>query len=126
MALDSGLLRHRVRIEELVSPVDSFGDPLRGEQGEILDPVWTLVAPAWAAIEPLSGREFIQSAALQAEITTRIVTRFREGITAAMRFVHEKNGVDYAFYNLHGVLPDKDSGQEYITFPASQGVNNGQ
>jgi SPP1 family predicted phage head-tail adaptor len=123
--LDPGKLNHRGRFESLVSPTDSNGDPLRGEQGELLEPVWTFVARVWVAIEPLSVREFVQSAAMQSEVTTRIVARFREGLTASMRFVHEKRGVDYAVYDLHGVLPDKDSGEEYITLAASKGLNNG-
>jgi SPP1 family predicted phage head-tail adaptor len=122
---DPGRLRHRGRFESKVYPTDSHGDPLRGEQGELLDPVWTLVVRTWVAIEPLSVREFIQSAAMQSEVNTRIVARFREGLTAAMRFVHEKRGVDYAFYDLHGVLPDAESGEEYITLAASRGVNEG-
>lgn len=120
MALDAGLLRHRVRIEQLVSPVDSNGDPLRGEQGEILDPVWTLLATVWAAIEPLSAREFVQSAAMQSQVVARITIRHRSDVNAAMRVVHGSK-----LYNIEGVLADKDSGMEYLTLPCSEGVNAG-
>jgi SPP1 family predicted phage head-tail adaptor len=120
MALAAGRLRHRVRIDQLVAPVDSFGDPLRGEQGEILDPVWTELATVWAAIEPLSAREFVQSAATQSQVVARIVIRYRDDITAAMRLVHGAK-----VYNPAGLLADKDSGIEYLTIPVTQGVNDG-
>lgn len=125
MSLDPGRLKHWGRFEQKVVPSDSNGDPQRGDQGEVVEAVWTPVVATWVAIEPLSVREFIQSAAVQSEVTTRIVARFREGMNAAMRFVHVKRGVDYAVYDLHGVLPDMDSGEEYITLAASKGVNDG-
>jgi SPP1 family predicted phage head-tail adaptor len=118
--LDPGKLQHRVTIQALVSPTDSNGDPLRGEQGELLDPEWTDVATVWAAIEPLSAREFIQSSAMQSQVTARITIRARAGITPAMRAVHGSK-----VYNIEGVLPDKESGLEYLTLPCSEGVNAG-
>lgn len=128
MALDPGKLRHRVRIEELISPVDSNGDPLRGEQGELIGKVWTPIANpmVWASIEPLSVRDFIQSAVTQSEVSARIEMRYRPGLHDGMRFVHVRNGIDAAIYNPAGGLPDRDSGLEYITFPVKQGVNTGE
>jgi hypothetical protein len=29
------------------------------------------------------------------------------------------------YYNIHGVLPDKDSGRDYITMPVSEGTGDG-
>lgn len=118
--LDPGKLQHRVTIQTLVSPTDSSGDPQRGEQGELIDPEWTDVATVWAAIEPLSAREFVQSAAMQSQVVARITIRQRAGITAAMRVVHGSK-----VYNVEGVLSDKESGLEYLTLPCSEGVNAG-
>lgn len=73
----------------------------------------------WAAIEPLSAREFVQSAAGQSEVTARITIRTRD-ILATDRIAYR--GV---VYNIRGVLPDKESGLEYITLPVGTGVNEG-
>lgn len=110
MTLAAGRLRHRVRIEQ---PVED-----RDEDSGAVITTWALVAEVWAAIEPLSTREFIQAAAVQSEITGRIVIRFRDGLTPDMRIIH--NG---RVLNPAGWLPDKDSGLEYLTAPYSLGEN---
>lgn len=121
MALQAGKLRHRVRIEQYANVLDEFGEPVRGDQGEHVK-AWLEVATVWAAIEPLSAREFMQSASLQSQITARIVIRHRSGLDASMRIVHLATG---AIYNPAGFLPDKESGLEYLTIPVSAGVNDG-
>lgn len=125
MALASGRLRHLVRIEEYVDVLDTSGEPVRGEQGEFIKE-WAEVATVWAAIEPLSAREFIQSAAMQSQVTARITIRQRDGLNAAMRLVHVVNGADGKVYDIEGVLADKESGLEYLTIPVSEGTNDGQ
>lgn len=113
MSLDSGKLRHRVTIQ---APTQ-VQDPNTGA----VVPSWSDVAEVWAAIEPLSAREFIQSQATQSQVTARITIRYNANVTALCRVIH--NG---KIYNVHGVLADKDSGLEYITLPVSQGVNTGE
>jgi SPP1 family predicted phage head-tail adaptor len=34
----------------------------------------------WAAVEPLTGREFLEGRALDAEVSTRIRIRYRSGL----------------------------------------------
>lgn len=125
MAFAAGRLRHRIRIEQLVSPVDSNGDPLRGDQGELLDQVWTGIDTVWAAIEPLTAREFIQSAATQSELTGKIYIRYRTFVLGSMRLVHVIDGVDGNIYNPTGFVQDKETGLEYLMSPVSEGVNDG-
>jgi SPP1 family predicted phage head-tail adaptor len=125
MTLAAGKLRHRVRIEQYVDVLDSNGEPARGEQGEFIKE-WEEVATVWAAIEPLSAREFIQSASMQSQITARITIRYRSGLNAAMRLVHLVNDVQSKIFNPAGFLADKESGLEYLTIPCSEGVNEGQ
>ena len=122
MSIDPGKLRHRVRFEEYVDVLDTAGEPGRGPQGEFVKE-WQEVATVWAAIEPLSAREFMQSAAMQAQITARIIIRYRDGLAADMRIVHIAKGM---IYNPAGFLADKESGLEYLTIPCSEGVNQGQ
>ena len=76
---------------------------------------WATVATVWAAVEPLSAREFIAAQAVQSNVSVRITMRYRPGITSAMRLLH-----DGKVYNITGVLADKDSGREYLTLPCAE------
>lgn len=119
-------MRHRIKLQRYTTLEDSNGgvyqDPNTGE----VPRQWVTYAEVWAAIEPLSAREFIQSQQMQSEVVARIVIREREGVDAADRIVHERPGRADRVYNIHGILPDTDSGFEYLTMPVSLGVNLGQ
>ncbi len=126
MTMEAGKLRHEVRIERLDYLRDETGavlqDPSSGETAQ----QWFEVATVWAAIEPLSAREFISSAKTQAEIVARIVIRYRDDLDASMRLVHLRTGRPDVIYNPAEFLPDKNSGLEYLTAPCSRGVSEGQ
>lgn len=111
MSLAAGRLRHRVAIQRRVLAQDTSGNTTH---------TWANIATVWAAIEPLSTREFIAAQSVQSEVTARIVIRYRANIDASMRIVHKDK-----IYNIHGILADKDSGLEYLTLPVSEGVNDG-
>lgn len=111
--LDAGRLRHRVTIQ---SRQDSQ-DPVTGETIVTWADAWVNLA---AAIEPLSADERIVAQAQRSEVTTRITMRTLPGLTAQHRLIH--NG---RVYNLAGVIPDPDSGLEWMTLPVSDGVNDG-
>ena len=118
MTIEAGRLRHRISLQRKIQTQDAT-------TGAVTE-TWQEVAKLWAAIEPLSAREFIQSQTMQAQIVARIVIRHREDIDATMRAVHQRPGKPDKIYNIHGVLADKDSGLEYLTLPVSAGVNQGQ
>lgn len=124
MSLEAGRLRHRVRIEQLENLLDSNGEAIQDENTGEVARAWVEVATVWAAVEPLSAREFIQSQATQSQISARIVIRFREGLNAAMRLVHVRRSMPDVIYNIHGFLADKESGLEYFTIPVSAGVSD--
>lgn len=109
--MDAGDLRHRVTLQRKVQVRDSEG-------GVVTD--WEDVATVWAKIAPLSAREFTAAAAVQSKVVARITIRFRDGVVASMRAVHGAK-----LYNIEGVLPDQESGLEYLTLPVSEGVNEG-
>jgi SPP1 family predicted phage head-tail adaptor len=109
MGIAAGSLRHRVTLQQ---PVQSRNETT----GEAID-VWVAVDEVWAAVEPLSAREFIQSAALQAEVVARITIRYRSDLLPTWRIVHGDKT-----YSIEGILADKESGVEYLTLPVSQGV----
>lgn len=119
MSLSAGKLQHRVRFERLVAEVDSDGEQVQLEDGTLVSN-WTLVVERWAAVEPISAREFIQSAATQALVVARVTLRYTDLIDASCRMVFRGK-----VYNIEGTLPDKASGLEYMTLPVSMGVNDG-
>lgn len=108
----AGKLRHRITIER----PGQTQDPVTGE----MVPGWELEASVRADKRPSSAREFKQSQAGQSEITGEFQIRYRDGIDATMRIVH--NG---KIYNIEGVLEDDRSGREWLTLPYSEGVNDG-
>jgi SPP1 family predicted phage head-tail adaptor len=112
----SGRLRHRIDLELKVEEQDSSGDMVE---------TWNLVKAALACeIAPLSAREYLAAQALQSGVTTKLTIRWRMGINAKMRAVHRYKGVT-TYYNIAGILPDPDSGLEWMTLPVSSGVNDG-
>lgn len=115
--LDAGKLRHKITIQQLQDVEDSAGS-VQDSNG---DPVqeWVDVATVWAAIEPVSGREFIAAQAEQSKVVARVVIRYRNDIDAAMRLFH---AYKYSYYNIEAILPDKESGLEYLTVLVSEGV----
>lgn len=126
MTLEPGRLRHEIRIEKFDYVRDSQGevvqDPATGEVSQ----EWVAVATVRAAIEPVSGREFIQSAATQSKVDARIVIRQRDDVDASMRLVHVRLGRPDVVYNPHAFLEDRESGLEYMTAPCARGVGEGQ
>lgn len=109
--IDPGRLRHRVTIERQVTTVNEFGEQETG---------WVPAGSVWASVEPLSAREFIRAQQMQSQVSARIVMRYRPDLDASMRLIHRGT-----VYNIAGVLPDKDSGLEYVTLPVSAGLNDG-
>lgn len=110
MGVDAGRLRHRVTIERRVNVQDATTGAVT--------PTWVSVArDVPAAIEPLSVREFIAAAAVQSEVSVRIVIRYRTGIDATMRVRQGKT-----VYAVEGVLADAGSGRDYLTLACAAGV----
>ena len=105
--LKAGNLRHRIALQRK--------QQTQNPQTGAMVTTWVTEATVWAAVEPLSAREFIAAQAVQSDVSVRIRVRYRPGITSAMRLLH-----DGKVYNITGVLADKDSGREYLTLPCSE------
>ena len=112
MNIEAGRLRHRISIE---IPIDTQ-DPVTGEMTR----GWATWKTVWAAIEPLSAREFIASQAVQSEVRGKIIIRRLEGLQPSARVNH--NGT---IYQIFGVIKDPDSGLEWMTLPVGEGVDPG-
>ena len=106
-------LRHRITIQSQVHTQD----PTTGED---LVTWTTFLADEPAEVVPLSGREFIQSAAAQAAVDTRMTIRWRSGVEPTMRVVFDGNN-----YQISAVLPDP-SNRRWLTIMAARGVNDGE
>ena len=70
----AGRLRERVRIERKPT------NPDQNEFGEEIQD-WEEVVTAWASVEPLRGREFVEARQEQNQITVKIRMRYQRGIT---------------------------------------------
>ena len=79
--MKAGQLDQRVTVERLSGGVDELDQPLPD--------TWAPLFTCWAAVEPLAGREYLAAAALLSEVTARIRMRYRPGITAADRVIHD-------------------------------------
>ena len=78
--IDPGKMRHCVTFQSFIGAVDSFGDPLSSD-----DTQWADVATVWAAIDPVSGKEFYAVQQSQSEVTHKVRCRYCPGLTTAMR-----------------------------------------
>jgi SPP1 family predicted phage head-tail adaptor len=72
----AGDLRHRVIIEQATVTADAAGN--RTE-------TWSTLATVWAALEPLTGRQFVEAFRTNAELTHRVRVRYRSDVIASMR-----------------------------------------
>lgn len=111
MGLSAGRLRHRVTIQEPVGAQD--------QDTGAMDITWQDVTTVYCAIEPVSVKEFIASQSEASKVTTRITIRYRSDINFTMRAYHAAKN---QYYNIEGILADKNSGLEYITLACSEGV----
>ena len=80
--IDPGKMRHRITFQRFTGELDAYGDPLRAE-----DANWADVATVWAAIYPVSGREFYEAEQSQSAVSHKIRCRWHPGLETAMRIV---------------------------------------
>ena len=83
--IDPGKMRHRITFQRFSGALDDFGDPLQADAAN-----WTDVATMWAAIDPISGREFYAAVQSQSEVSHKIRCRYRTGLDTAMRITYGK------------------------------------
>jgi SPP1 family predicted phage head-tail adaptor len=85
--MNVGSLVHRVQLQRVTVAVDSHGDQTK---------TWTTLGTVWAAIEPLSGREFLSASQVASDVTVRIKVRGRRDIRLTpkdrVRFVDPNHG----------------------------------
>ena len=97
--MQAGLLNRRVTLQAPGTATDELGQPIPG---------WTDVATLWADIRLKSGLESIKAGAPVSVVQASIRVRYRAGVTAGMRLVHNLQA-----YNIVAVMPDV-GGREYV------------
>ena len=97
--MQAGRLNRRCTLQSPSQSVDELGQPIPG---------WTDVATLWGDIRMKSGLEAIKAGASISVVQASIRVRYRAGITAGMRVVHNLQA-----FNITAVLPDV-GGREYV------------
>lgn len=108
----AGKLRHKLSIQD--------NQPDRDPDTGAVIPAWVELVAVHGSFEPLSARDFIAASAAQTKLSARAVIRYRADIREKMRLVHAKK-----VYLIQGVLPDKESGREYLTLLLSEDLSDG-
>ena len=101
--MQAGRLNRRCVIQTPSTATDELGQPIPG---------WTDVATVWADIRMKSGLEAIKAGAVVSTVQASIRIRYRAGINAGMRVVHNLTA-----YNITAVQPDV-GGREFVDLVA--------
>ena len=70
--MDAGDLRHRVVIQKRRQVQDALGGVNRDE-------IWDDVVTLWAAIAPVSGREYFDAERVNSEVSHTVTIRYQHG-----------------------------------------------
>ncbi len=105
----SSRLRHRLTLQEEVITPDSAGGYVKS---------WDDIANLWAEIVPFNGREKFFSGKIQAEITHKVLLRFREDITTAHRLLFESR-----VFNIRAIMNVREA-DDVLELLVEEGVAN--
>lgn len=97
--MQAGRLNRRCVLQSPGTATDEIGQPIPG---------WTDVATVWADIRMKSGLEAIKAGAVVSTVQASIRIRYRAGVNAGMRVVH-----NLVNYEIKAVMPDV-SGREFL------------
>lgn len=97
--MQAGRLNRRCTLQAPSTDVDELGQPIPG---------WTDAATVWGDIRHKSGLESIKAGASVSVVQASIRIRYRAGVTAGMRVVH-----NLVKYEIKAVMPD-ESGRVYM------------
>jgi len=74
----AGSLREWVTIQSRVNNPDEYGDPV---------PVWSTLAKVRGSLTPISGSESLTAGQVSANVSHRIIVRFRDTLNSEMQFI---------------------------------------
>lgn len=81
----AGLLRHRVELQRRAPSFDSYGQPVES---------WETYATTQAAVDPISGQEFLALLQSGTKVTHRVRVRYRPGIAGTDRVLFKGRVLD--------------------------------
>lgn len=119
--IKAGRLRHWMLFESLVAQNDSDGALV-----EDWVPAFAVNSRMPVELTPLSGRERIAAGAQYSQVTHRMKVRFRPEFEADgfnMRCTEHRSKAAPVVYAIEAVIPDPDSGFQYVTLLASTGIS---
>lgn len=105
----AGQMRERVTLQVRTDTTDGYGQAV---------PTWSTVATLWAAVESISGREFVSARAEQSETTLRVTLLRRDLAAGTHRLLWRGRILD-----IRAVLPYAD--RSAVTLMCAEGVSNG-
>ncbi len=97
----AGQLRQRVTFRQKNATQDGFG--------AVEKQPYTTIATVWAAVEPLIGREYLESKKEQGEVTTKIRIRYRTDLTSKMQATYGDHTCEIV-----SILPVKENKREIL------------
>lgn len=89
------MLRQRLILQQLQ------GGAADGMGGRTAD-TWQAVATIWGQVDPLSGKERLAAAQIEADVTHEITIRYRTGVVPKMRIQRTDAGTQA--YEIHTVM----------------------
>lgn len=107
----AGRLRERISIQRRVNSLNDHGE----SKG-----VWSVITETWAAVEPISGREFFSAQQIQSDITTRIVCRYANSLAGVKPQDRIQHGLIH--YDIRSVI-DLDSRHRELQFMCTQHID---
>lgn len=103
--MQAGRLRHRITLQSSTESKDSFGGASK---------TWAAVGTVWAAVEPLSGREYFDARQQEASVDTRITVRWRDGVEPKMRVLWTDPSDTAHVYDIVSVITDYTHMRQYV------------
>lgn len=105
-----GDLRHIITIQKFTTVVNENG---------FEEEAWQDYKTVWASVSNLSGREYYQAAAIQAEKTVKLLIRYSQELDTSMRILFKDKQ-----YNITSIDNMKYA-NKYIEIKALEVENNG-
>lgn len=100
--MQAGKLRHRIVLQGAVTAQDSFG------QGTA---TWSALSggTVYASVEALTGREYLDSRQIEAQVDYRIRIRWRDDVNERVRVTWTDPMSTAHVFEIRAVLPDATS-----------------
>lgn len=110
--IDPGRLNKKGMFQRRIETRDEFGQKSVGWEDIFANPISV-------EIVPVSGRELLAAQQIKGEVTHRIRCRYRDGLTAAVRFVYRGR-----IFDLQASINPREVGV-MLEIMAKEGLTNG-